>query len=174
VVAPTTGTTRVIVKESHIHNNDIGVISAANNVNVTAVATVLRRNEISDNVCGVVTSSLGTNASTPVAATDCGAAGVGSGINDTTVTTTAHNGINQNGTGVFGRGSLSVTEIAHNHITGNSGPGLRRLDSATIRTTSPATNVLSDNGAGDAPNATTTLTKRVAKRARSRWSKDMR
>ena len=174
-VVPTSATTRVVIKDSHIHNNGVGVITAPGNNLITNVATVVRHNQINDNVCGVVSAAFGTNASTPDANVDCGAAGIGSGINKTAVSQTYRNGINQNGRGVFVRGANAVAEIAHNEITGNSAFGLDiHADGGTIRTTSPATNVISDNAASDAPNATTTLSKRAAKRARSRWSKNLR
>jgi hypothetical protein len=171
VVAPTpaaaNSSTTVVLKNNHIHENGIGFINGPGNNNVSFTAAVLRYNDIQDNACGVVTSSFGTNASTPLAATDCGAAASGSGINKTAVTNIYNNGINLNSnTGVFARGSQATAEIAWNDITNNGAFGLHRLDTATIRSTSPATNVISGNTASDAPNSTTTLTKRAAKRLR--------
>jgi hypothetical protein len=165
-VVPTSAQTRVLLKNNHIHNNGVGVINAAGNNLITFSSVTLRANDIADNTCGTVTSAFGTNASTPDANTDCGAAGSGSGINRTVVTSAYHNGIHDNGTGVFARGSGAAVEIAYNEITGNSAFGLHRVDSSTIRTFTPATNVISNNGASDATNASTPLTKRAAKRIR--------
>jgi len=165
VPAPATANvTRVVLRDNHIHDNGVGVISAPGNANVTAVSTTLRHNDIQDNTCGVVASAFGTNASTPVAATDCGAAGSGTGLNKTVVVGTYWNGINDNGTGVFSRGSGAVAEIAYNDITGNSAFGLHRVDTGHIKTFTPATNAISNNAASDAPDQIGTLTKRRAKR----------
>jgi hypothetical protein len=166
-VVPTSSQTRVVVKNSHIHNNVIGVFNAPGNNLISFTSATLRWNDIQDNTCGVATSSFGANASTPDGNTDCGSAGIGSGIGKTAVTRMYHNGINDNGFGVFTRGSVATAEIAWNDITGNSSFGLRRLDSSTIRTLTPATNVISDNAASDTTNASVALTKRAAK-ARAR------
>jgi hypothetical protein len=145
----------------------VGFINAPGNNTISFTSAVLRHNDIQDNTCGVVTSSFGTNSSTPNAALDCGAATSASGINKIAQTHIYNNGINLNSnTGVFARGSLATAEIAWNDITNNSAFGLHRLDSATIRTVTPATNVISGNGASDAPNANVALTKRAAKRLR--------
>jgi hypothetical protein len=165
-VQPTSAQTRVLLKNNHIHDNGVGVFNGPGNNTITFTSVTLRHNDIEDNTCGAATSSFGANASTPDANVDCGSAGSGSGINKTAVTAAYHNGISDNGTGVFARGSLAAVEIAYNDITGNSSFGLRRLDSSTIRTFTPATNVISNNGASDATNASSPLTKRAAKRIR--------
>ena len=174
VVAPTGAgvITRVVAKGNHIHNNDIGVISGAGNNTITGLAVALRDNQINDNVCGIQTSAFGTNASTPTT-TDCGAATAASGISKAAVTSVDSNTIVQNGTGISGRGTGSVTDVSRNVISLNTTCGLRRQDSAEIRTTSPATNVFAGNvGICDTFNgAPQPLAKRAAKKARSRWSK---
>jgi hypothetical protein len=152
-VVPTSAQTRVIVSGSHLHDNGVGALNAPGNNLITFTAMVLRNNLIAENTCGSVTSSHGANASTPNAALDCGAAAAGA-ISKTTVTTLAHNGIHDNGFGVFTRGPLAVAEIAYNEITGNSSFGLRRLDASVIRTFTPTTNVITNNALSDAPNAT--------------------
>jgi hypothetical protein len=167
-IAPTSAQTRVVIANNHIHDNGIGVINAPGNNTISFTSATLRYNNIQDNVCGSTTSSFGTNASTPVAATDCGANTSASGINKTAVTRLYHNGINDNGTGVFARGGIAVAEIAWNEVTGNSSFGLRRLDSAVIRTLTPATNVISDNAASDTTNASVALTKRQARKRAAR------
>jgi hypothetical protein len=167
VPAPATAnTTKVVLKGNHIHNNDLGVLASVGNANAVTLAT-LRDNQISDNTCGFSSSSLGTNTSTPTT-TDCGAAGIGSGINKTVNSHLDSNGINQNGTAIAGRGSLSTTDVSRNHVSGSSTCALKRLDSAIIRTTSPATNVFVDNFGCDAFNG---VAQPLLKRARSSWSK---
>jgi hypothetical protein len=163
-VVPTSAQTRVNVINSHIHDNGVGVINAPGNNLITFTSATLRNNNIQDNICGVVTSSFGANASTPDANTDCGAATSGSGISKLAVTGAYHNGINDNGFGVFVRGALATAEIGYNDITGNSSFGLRRVDSGAIRAFTPATNVISNNAASDAPSTTSPLTKMHGKK----------
>src|SRR2546423_909274 len=127
-------------------------------------AVTLRNNIIADNTCGSATSAFG--ATTP-SATDCGTLTAASGINKTAVTSIYHNGIHDNGVGVFSRGALGSAEIAYNEITGNFTFGLHRIDGGIIRTFTPATNVISNNAASDAPNATTGLTRKHAKKRRT-------
>jgi hypothetical protein len=155
-VVPTSTATRVVISDTHIHDNGAGVIVAPGNNLITFVATVLRRNLIAENTCGVVVSSNGANASTPNANLDCGASANGA-ISKTAVLSAFSNGIHDNGFGLFARGALATAEIANNDITGNSSFGLRRLDASTIRTFSPNTNVISNNAATDATNASTPL-----------------
>ena len=157
-IAPTSAATRVVVSNSHIHNNGIGVVNAPGNNLITFTAAVLDENLIADNTCGVSVGSGGTNASTPTT-TNCGVNLPGA-ISKTAVMNVYNNGIHDNGTGVFARGSLATAEIARNEITGNFTFGLRRVDTATIRTTVPATNVISNNAASDAPNGTATTLSR--------------
>jgi hypothetical protein len=153
-VVPTSAQTRVIVSGNHIHGNGVGVINVPGNNLITFSSVTLRRNLIADNTCGSATSSTGANASTPNAALDCGTAGA-PGHNKTAATTLFHNGIHDNGFGVFTRGAFGVAEIANNEITGNFNFGLRRLDTSVIRTFSPSSNIISNNAASDPPNATT-------------------
>ena len=99
-VVPTSAQTRVILKNNHIHNNGIGVINAPGNNLIQFTVVTLRHNDVQDNSCGVVTSSQGANASTPVAATSCGTAAAGP-VSKTATTQLYHNGINMNDFGVF-------------------------------------------------------------------------
>jgi hypothetical protein len=162
-IVPTSAQTRVLVARSHIHDNGVGVLNAPGNNLITFTAAVLRNNEIADNTCGSVTSSNGANASTPNANLDCGAAAAGA-ISKTAVTSLFGNGIHDNGFGVFTRGSAATAEIARNEISGNFTFGLRRLDTSIIRTFTPASNVITNNAASDAPNATLGMTKVRARR----------
>jgi hypothetical protein len=165
-IAPTSMQTRVVLKGNHIHDNGIGVINVPGNNAIQFTVATLRYNDIQDNVCGTVVSSQGANASTPVAATSCGTNPTTSGVSKTATMQLYHNGINQNGFGVFTRGALATAEIAWDEVTNNDSFGLLRADGSTIRTLTPATNVISGNGSSDAPNATLALTKRAAKRLR--------
>jgi hypothetical protein len=158
-VVPTSAQTRVLVARSHIHDNGVGVLNAPGNNLITFAAVVLRNNEIADNVCGSVTGAFGANGSTPNENVDCGTATAASGISKTVVTGLFGNGIHDNGNGVFTRGALATAEIARNEITGNFTFGLHRIDSSIIRTFTPASNVISNNAASDAPNATLGMTR---------------
>jgi hypothetical protein len=163
-VVPTASVTRVVVARSHIHDNGVGIFAGPGNGANTATSVTARYNDIQDNICGVAATSFGANAGTPNANADCGAAGSGSGLNATAVVGAYHNGINDNGQGVYTRGSLATAEMAFNEVTGNSVFGLHRVDGGHIKTFTPATNAISNNAASDAPDQTTPLTKRVAKR----------
>ena len=154
-VVPTSASTRVVMRNNQIHENGIGVIVAPGNNSITNVIATLRGNTINDNDCGVVSGAGGTNASTPTI-TDCGTALPGA-INKLVVTRMFRNGIHDNGFGVFGRGANSFQELAHNDVTGNITNGLRRIESATQRTTTPTpTNTLA-NVADDPVNGTFTI-----------------
>jgi hypothetical protein len=162
VVNPTSSSVRVLVKDSHIHNNNNGVVNAPGGAAVGFTTTTLKNNLIADNVCGASTSPGGTNASTPTT-TNCGTNPAGA-INSVATIDAIHNGFNDNGTGVFARGTLGIFELAYNDITGNSAFGIRRIESATVRGTTPGTNFVSNNAANDGTNASSTLAKRAAKR----------
>ncbi|HEX8645984.1 MAG TPA: hypothetical protein VF715_03725 [Thermoleophilaceae bacterium] len=165
VVAPTSATTRVVLKRNHIHDNGIGFINAPGNNLITFTSAVLKDNDIDHNTCGVVTSAFGTNASTPTT-TDCGTASAASGINKTATTQLHRNGVSFNSsTGVWSRGSNSFTDLFSNEVTNNDLAGLRRPDGGIIRGTTPGTNHVSANGASsETTNGTpTTLVKRGKK-----------
>jgi hypothetical protein len=151
-VAPTSPAVRVLLRNNQIHDNGVGVITAPGNNAITNAVTTLRHNTINDNFCGVAAGSFGTNASTPDAAANCGAAALGA-INKPAFVRLWHNGVHDNAFGVFSRGADTFVDLGHNEITGNTSFGLRRLDAGNIRTTSPATNVLS-NAADDPTNGT--------------------
>jgi hypothetical protein len=166
VIAPTTPSTTAVLKGNHIHDNGVGVINAPGNNLITFTSMVLRGNDIQHNTCGVTVSAFGTNASTPTT-TDCGANTSASGINKITTANIYESGINLNSSnGLTVRGANATAEIAYDEITNNSGFGIRRLDTSTVRGTSPGTNVVSGNAANDGTNATLTLVKRHAKALR--------
>ncbi len=148
-VIPTSASTRVVLRNNHIYDNGIGVFNAPGNSLVTGTVVTARDNLINDNVCGVSSGAFGANASTPTT-TDCGTAAFAA-IDEPTGTRLWRNAIHDNEFGVFGRGANSTTELGHNEVTGNTSFGLRRIDLAVMRSTSPATNVFS-NPASDAPN----------------------
>jgi hypothetical protein len=163
-INPTSAQTSVVLKGNHIHDNGIGVINTPGSNAITATSATLRYNDIQDNTCGVVVSSFGANGSTPAAATNCGTNTSASGINKTAIVDIFHNGVNLNGFGVFSRGGSAAANIAYSEVTANGNFGLRRLDGGLINTFSPATNVINNNAATDAPSGTVPLTKRMAKR----------
>ena len=164
-VASTAADTKVYVARNHIHDNGIGFIGSPGSAAVSFTSSVLRYNDFVDNTCGIVSGAFGTNGSTPAAATNCGTNSSATGINHISTISAYHNGISFNGTAVFSRGSNSTVEIGYNTITNNDN-GLKRPDTGVIRTTSPATNVVSGNGPSDGTNATTALSKRRAKKGR--------
>jgi hypothetical protein len=169
IAVVSSSTAHLVVFNTHVHDNGIGVFSGPGTAGATATVTTLRNDVIADNTCGIVTASSGASASTPdPAVSECGSS-PGPGLNKTTVSEIFHTGIHDNGFGVYARGATALAEIAYNEITDNSTFGLRRLDSATIRTFGPpATNVIEQNTATDAPNSTFPLTKRQFKRAHGR------
>ena len=154
-IAPTSGATRVMLANNHIHDNGIGVINAPGNNTISNTGVTLRYNTIHDNTCGVVSGAFGTNSSTPIAATNCGTSAA-AGIDRFTFTRLWHNGIHDNSFGVLSRGANSFVDLAHNEVTGNSTFGLRRLDGGQLRSTTTPTNVLS-NVADDLPTASLTV-----------------
>ncbi|MDQ1464129.1 MAG: hypothetical protein QOC73_1070 [Actinomycetota bacterium] len=163
-VNPTSADTRVVVANTHIHDNGVGVINAPGNNAISATSVTVRHSNLQDNTCAAVVSSFGVNASTPNANLDCGTAAAGA-ISKPAILDLFHDGISYNGTGVFSRGGASATaEIAYDEITANTAFGLHRVDAGAIRTFTPATNVISNNAATDAPSTTAALTKRHAKR----------
>jgi hypothetical protein len=163
-VVPNTGSPRVVVANSHIHNNGIGVFSGPAAAAVGNIITTVRNNVIADNTCGVVASSVGPDASTPdVASGECGSA-AGLGFNKVTNVEIFHNGIHQNGEGVHARGASALAMVAYNEITGNSAFGMHKLDTATLRVYSPATNVIDDNANTDTPNSTVPQVKKHARK----------
>jgi hypothetical protein len=162
-VVPTSGSPRVVVANSHIHNNGIGVFSGPAAAAVGNIITTVRNNVIADNTCGVVASSVGPAGNPDVGAGECGSA-AGLGFNKVTNVEIFHNGIHQNAEGVHARGASALAMVAYNEITGNSSFGMHRLDTATLRTYTPATNVIDDNAATDAPNSTVAQVKKHARK----------
>jgi hypothetical protein len=162
-VVPTVTNTRVVVANSHIHENQTGVMDAPGNAAGTNAITTLRNNVITDNTsCGAAVSAFGVNAGAP-STTDCGAAPLGV-VNNVAHLLAFGNGFYENGTGLLARGANTRLEIGNNDISTN-GAGLARLDSGFIK--SFGNNQLIDNGTTVAPNGPNdTFTKRhIAKRA---------
>ncbi|HMJ97264.1 MAG TPA: hypothetical protein VK486_15525 [Thermoleophilaceae bacterium] len=156
-IQPTSAATRVLLVNNHIHDNDLGVFNGPGNNTITSTVATLRYNTIHDNFCGVATGAFGANGSTPTAANNCGTSAAGV-IDKTAATRLWHNGIHDNSFGVYGRGANAVTDLGWNEITGNTTFGLRRLDGAITRTTTPVSNILS-NAADDPPNGTIGISK---------------
>jgi hypothetical protein len=165
-IIPTSAQTSTVIANSHIHDTGVGVRNVPGNNLITFTSAVLRNDNIQDNVCGVAVSSQGGIGTAVPNATDCDTNTTLSGINKLAIVDVFHTGLNFNGTGLLSRGSAATGEIAYDDITGNGNFGLHRLDAGTIRTFTPATNVVSNNAASDAPSTTAPLTKRFAKRLR--------
>jgi hypothetical protein len=171
-INPTSPTTRVVLLRNHIHANDIGVIVAPGSNAATLTTATLRGNDVQDTTCGLVASSFGTNGSTPTT-TDCGTASSATLVNQPVRLRVYESGVNENGFGIFTRGSNAVADVAYSEVTGNSSFGLRHLESSIIQGTSPGTNVVI-NAASDAFNGTpTTLGKRQAKAKRAARNKKL-
>jgi hypothetical protein len=165
-VNPTSPDTRVVITDSHIHENGAGVINGPGNNTISATSVTVRNTDLQDNDCAAAVSSFGLTGTAPSSANECGTQSVASGINKPAILDLFHDGINYNGIGVYSRGGASSTaEIAYDEITANTVFGLHRVDAGAIRTfTAPATNVISNNAASDAPSTTAPLSKRRAKR----------
>jgi hypothetical protein len=159
---------RVVVAHSHIHDNGIGLFNGPD-PGLSQFATLAAHdNLIADNVCGIVTSSTRPNlGGGPDASNQCGTAPP-AGQSETAVTSIFDNGIYDNGSGVYVRGPDALALVAYNRITGNYVFGMHRLDGGTLRTYTPATNVIDQNAASDAPNSFVAQTKREAKTNRER------
>jgi hypothetical protein len=160
-VVPTTANARVVLKNNHIHNNDIGVLDAPGRAGGTSPITMMHDNLVADNVCGAAVGAFGANASTPTTV-DCGTISSASGLNTTAHLLSFSDQYYDNGTGLFARGSNSRLEIGADEIAAN-GVGLARLDSGFIK--SFGNNQLIDNGSTAAPNGPNdTFTKRHGKK----------
>jgi hypothetical protein len=158
---------RVVVANSHIHDNDIGIYNSPGFYMGFDGFTSLtaRNNLIADNDCGIVTSSTLPSTTPPdTSSAMCGVPFEAGGFNRTTVTSIFGNGIYDNEQGVFVEHPDALALVAYNRIASNSVFGMRRLDSATLQTFTPATNVIVNNAATDPPNSLVAQTKRQAKK----------
>jgi hypothetical protein len=142
-VVPSSANTKVVISDNDIDDNGIGVI-AAPAAGGDGARVTLRKNEITDNTCGVSLTSHGANASTPDAANQCGTSAFTTFQRPVTVSA-FRNLIADNGQGVFARGVNSVVELGANEILGNDTAGLR--SSAGAITRSFGNNHISGNGA---------------------------
>jgi hypothetical protein len=159
-VQSTAPTTNVVVWNSHIHDNGIGVFNGPGNGSVTSSFVTLRDNMIADNVCDAATSSFGPNASTPTT-TDCGSNSSASGFNVKSVISAFHNSLNDaTNTAVFSRGSQAVFRLGDNDVNGNL-VGLATIDGGVLK--SFGDNHIDGNTSSAPPTATITRTKRHAK-----------
>ena len=163
-INPTSAQTSTVIARSHIHNNGIGVINTPGSNAITFTSAIVRNSELEDNTCGASVGSGGSNASTPTTA-NCGTNAVGA-IDKLAILGLYRSGISFNGFGVFSRGNQATAEIGWNEITANGNFGVRRFESGHVRTFTPATNIISNNANTDAPDQSTPLAKRAAKRLR--------
>jgi hypothetical protein len=149
-------TTRVVVKNSEIHDNGgAGVMGAPLNGAIARVT--VRGNEIDDNGCGIVAAEFGlTNNFTSNCGTNTPNANAG-----TVAINVLNNGIqDSNSSSVFANGTSTLVRIGGNDITGSLGTALSAINSGSLLTWSD--NRVSGNPGG---NGATTGTIGFAKRA---------
>lgn len=166
-VVPTTANTRVLIKNSEIENNEIGVIAAPGSAAGAGVRTTVRGSSIASNAnCGLVASSDGANASTPVGATNCGAGSTGNNLGSALLNAFDNEIIDHDevagatgSTGVFAKGTAGVIRIGGNLITGNT-HGLRTEVSGFGGIFSFGDNYIFANGTNGTPTGTVTPTRR--------------
>jgi hypothetical protein len=146
-VEPTSGTTDLIVTNTAIHNNggDGVLVAPASGAGASAI---LDNDSVTGSACGLVTSSLGVQA-TPNFATNCGtnATGAGGAALATSINTSSSANVGQ---GVFSNGPLAENAIGSDLITGNA-VGLQVLDGGTI--VSLGSNAIYGNGVNGGPTA---------------------
>jgi hypothetical protein len=154
-------TSRVIVKNSEIHDNGGAGVMAAPGSNAVARLQV-RNNEIDDNGCGLVTAAFGAS---NVFATNCGT-NAPSGTVGTVALNAFNNGISDSTTSsVFANGGQATVRIGGNDITGSLGPALSAVNGGSILTWND--NRISGNPGGNgASTGSIGLAKRMARHRR--------
>src|SRR5215217_1157620 len=125
---PTTSNTELVVEDSEIFDNGIGIIGAPGNGTATGLRTLVERTNIESNICGVVVTSRGTNGTNPAAASNCGGGtadlnGIRMSVFDSSIA--------GNTTGLFADGSGAEAAVAGDVITQN-GTGLQSANGARI------------------------------------------
>jgi hypothetical protein len=158
--------TSVVMINSHVHDNGVGVLNAPGNGTVVSSIVNLRNDLIADNTCNVATSSFGPNASTPDANTNCGSQSSASGFNARAVTNVLHSEISDaSNVSLFARGSQAIARLGDSDNVQNS-VNLLTLDGASIR--SFGDNLDAGNATTNAPTTVIPHSKRVAKRGSKR------
>ena len=146
-VEPTSGTTDLIVTNTAIHDNggDGVLVAPASGAGASAI---LDNDSVTGSACGLVTSSLGVQA-TPNFATNCGTnvTGAGGAALATSINTSSSANVGQ---GVFSNGPFAENAIGSDLITGNA-VGLQVLDGGTI--VSLGSNAIYGNGVNGGPTA---------------------
>lgn len=149
VFAPTSADTRLIVNNTTIYDNGVGIISSPRTAPASTGAgdVLVENSRVEGNTCGVVVTDRGTNASTPNAAIDCGAAASGTAVSARL--SIFSSSISQNsGRGLVADGGSARATIGDDIIAGN-GIGLQTLNGGVIN--SLGSNAIYDNGTDGAP-----------------------
>ena len=123
---PVNSVSKLIVQNSHIHDNTGAGVMVAPPASGAARVSI-RHNQIDDNGCGVVSSSLRASGTSP----DCGAlngsAGGAASVN------IVDNDMSDHGqSAVLSDGSGSLVRIGRNTITGSLGPALRPINGGSL------------------------------------------
>jgi len=122
-VAPSNPNVKVLIRDSEIEENGVGVLNAPPGAGTNAKVTV-RNSTIAGNGCGLVASSSGVVPTSSSASVDCGTTATGGG---TALINAFGNEIIDHdemagatgSTGVFARGTAGIVRIGGNVITGN-------------------------------------------------------
>ncbi len=123
-----TAQTKVVVRDSSIHDNAMnGVLAAPTGSNVARVT--LRRNNLDDNGCGVVASRTGFSTGSPTV--NCGVAGANSA--SIAINAFSNHISDSDRQALLVSGSTAAAHIEGSRITGSvSAPALQAINSGTI------------------------------------------
>lgn len=153
-LVPTTQNTSLVVNESRIFENGIGIIHApvvgADAASSGRADALIEHSRIEHNTCGVVVTSRGANASTPNPATACGA-GTGTPMQPARLGLMSSSVAYNEAGGLVADGSGATATFGRNTITGN-GTGLQALNSGVLR--SLGDNAVFDNTTDGEPTET--------------------
>ena len=153
-LVPSSQNTKLIVNGSRIFENGIGLIHApvagADAAASGSAETLVDNSRIENNTCGVVVTSKGANASTPVPATACGV-GTAAPMQPAKLALMNSSVSHNSGSGLVADGATATATFGSSTITGN-GTGLQPLDGGVIR--SLGANAVFDNATNGEPTET--------------------
>jgi hypothetical protein len=128
---PTNANAKLFVENSTIEDNlGDGILAASASGSNDKV--LLRNDEIQNNACGIVATTLGVQAPTPNFALDCGTNASGTPAGSVQLSTINAAVTGNTGAGVLSNGSGANNTIASDVIVGN-GTGLQKENSGTIQ-----------------------------------------
>ena len=147
---PSAANTKLYVENSAVDDNGgDGILAAPQS---GGAGTVLVTNDqIENNACGIVASSVGVQSGTPNFASNCGTNGSGGTGGSITVGAVNDSVSDNTGTGVLANGPSAAGTVANDSITGN-GVGLQEANRGTI--TSFGGNELAGNATNGSPTST--------------------